>query len=71
MKSTIAILLEIFLHFTQTHWDFERLLNRYYELNKNILDRERKSGRFITDDIYSIGNIEYFNVVTQNDDISS
>lgn len=42
-----------------------------YELNKNILDRERKSGRFITDDIYSIGNIEYFNVVTQNDDISS
>lgn len=29
MKPTIAILLEIFLHFTQTNWDFERLLNRY------------------------------------------
>ena len=32
MKSTIAILLEIFLHFTQTHWDFERLLNRYKKI---------------------------------------
>ena len=31
MKSAIAILLEIFLHFTQTHWDFERLLNKYVE----------------------------------------
>ena len=28
LKLTIAVLLEIFLHFTQTHWDFERLLNR-------------------------------------------
>ena len=29
MKSAIAILFEIFLHFTQINWYFERLLNRY------------------------------------------
>ena len=42
-----------------------------YEINKRILDKERKAGKFITEDIYAIGNIEYFNTVTQNDDISS
>ena len=42
-----------------------------YELNKKLLDRKRGGENSITDEIYSIGNIDYFNIVTQNDDISS
>ncbi len=42
-----------------------------YELNRSLLDKNKQAGRRITDEIYSIGNIEYFNIVTQNDDISS
>lgn len=42
-----------------------------YEINKRLLDREKKTGKSITDAVYAIGNIEYFNLVMQNDDISS
>ncbi len=42
-----------------------------YELNKSFLNKAQKAGRRITDEIYSVGSIEYFNIVTQNDDISS
>ena len=42
-----------------------------YEINKKFIDREKKTGKSITDAVYSIGNIEYFNLVMQNDDISS
>lgn len=42
-----------------------------YELKKNLLDKQSKSGKRFTDEIFAIGNIEYFNIVTQNDDISS
>jgi uncharacterized membrane protein YhiD involved in acid resistance len=42
-----------------------------YELSKKVFDKKQKTGKSIMDEIYAIGNIEYFNVVTQNDDISS
>ncbi|MBE5869836.1 MAG: DUF4956 domain-containing protein [Lachnospiraceae bacterium] len=42
-----------------------------YELKKKYLEKERAAGRNITEEIYEIGHISYFNIVTQNDDISS
>lgn len=42
-----------------------------YELSKKVFEKKQKTEKSITDEIYAIGNIEYFNVVTQNDDISS
>ncbi len=42
-----------------------------FEINKRLIDREKKAGKSITDAVYAIGNIEYFNMVMQNDDISS
>lgn len=42
-----------------------------FELTKKILDKDRRSGKSLTDELYAIGEIEYFNTVTQNDDISS
>lgn len=43
-----------------------------YELKKRALDAaERREEKHITDAIYEIGNIEYLNIVAQNDDISS
>ena len=42
-----------------------------YELSKSLIDKDLKGGRRITDEIYKIGNVEYFNIVMQNDDISS
>lgn len=50
---------------TETHIEF------IYELNKKLLDKERAVGRSIMDEVYGLGHIEYFNIVTQNDDISS
>lgn len=41
-----------------------------YEMKKAILDKERMAGKSITDEIYTLGNIEYLNIVAQNDDIS-
>ncbi len=42
-----------------------------YELTKKTLDRASLGQKSITDAIYDLGNIEYFNVVMQNDEISS
>ena len=46
-----------------------------YELSKRVLERSKKTkagkAKSITDAIYEIGNIEYCNLVMQNDEISS
>lgn len=42
-----------------------------YELSRKLLDKKRSAGKNITDEIYAIGNVDYFNIVMQNDDISS
>lgn len=42
-----------------------------YELSRHTVDRARKTGKNITDAVYSIGGIEYCNIVVQNDEISS
>lgn len=42
-----------------------------YELNRKYLDTRQRGKKRITDEIYALGNIEYFNIVTQNDEISS
>ena len=42
-----------------------------YELTKKTLVRASLGQKSITDAIYDLGNIEYFNVVMQNDEISS
>ena len=45
-----------------------------YELNGRYLERpvseKAASGKSITDAVYELGGVEYFNIVTQNDDIS-
>ena len=44
-----------------------------YELNGKYLRKpagEKAAGKSITDAIYEIGGIEYFNIVMQNDEIS-
>lgn len=42
-----------------------------YEVKKSVLDRDQKEHESITDAVYAVGGVEYFNIVTQNDDISS
>ena len=48
-----------------------------YEISKRLLDKAGNAakgnmkGKSITDAIYEIGNIEYCNMVMQNDEISS
>ena len=42
-----------------------------YELSKKTLDKSSVGEKSITDAICDLGNIEYFNVVMQNDEISS
>lgn len=42
-----------------------------YELSRAVIEKDKKSGSSITDEIYKIGNVDYFNIVMQNDDISS
>lgn len=45
-----------------------------YELNGKYLRKpggEKAAGKSITDAVYEIGGIEYFNIVMQNDEISS
>ncbi len=48
-----------------------------YEINKRLLERaersrkENENRKSITDAVYEIGNIEYCNLVMQNDEISS
>ncbi len=42
-----------------------------YELSRRVMNKDRKSTQSITDAVYALGNIEYFNTVAQNDDIGS
>ncbi len=42
-----------------------------YEIDRAALELSNKSGKSITDAVYAIGNIEYFNIVTQSDEIGS
>ncbi len=42
-----------------------------YEISKKVLDKADKHGSMISDEIYAAGSVEYFNIVMQNDDISS
>ena len=43
-----------------------------YELNSKFLNRQNAAGgKTLTDMIYEIGNIEYFNIVMQSDEVSS
>lgn len=43
-----------------------------YELNSKFLNRQNAvGGKTLTDMIYEIGNIEYFNIVMQSDEVSS
>lgn len=42
-----------------------------YELSRRTLEAARNEEKSITDAVYEIGNIEYFNIVAQNDEISS
>lgn len=41
-----------------------------YELSRRLLEK-KKGTRQITDEIYAVGGIEYFNIVMQNDEIGS
>ncbi len=66
----------IFQHYARkavlrAHNSTETSVEFIYELNKRILDKDKKKGKRITDEIYAVGNVEYLNIVTQNDDISS
>ena len=42
-----------------------------YEISKKSLDKTVTKEKSITEAVYEIGNIDYFNIVTQNDEISS
>ena len=49
----------------------EDKLECIYEITKKSLDKTNTKDKSITEAVYEIGNIDYFNIVTQNDDISS
>ena len=42
-----------------------------YEIKKKWMDAKGRQGKSIVDSVYEIGDIEYFNIVAQNDEISS
>ena len=42
-----------------------------YELSKKTLDKTKLKDKSITSAVYEIGNIEYCNLVMQNDEIGS
>ena len=43
-----------------------------FEISKGTLDRaQRRAERPITEELYSMGGIEYVNIVAQNDEIGS
>ena len=42
-----------------------------YEISRKQLEAGNKKEKSIVDAVYEIGNIEYFNIVAQNDEISS
>lgn len=49
----------------------ENSVELIYEMTKHTLDAATRKEKNITDAVYEIGNIEYFNIVMQNDEISS
>lgn len=49
----------------------EHTVEFIYELSKKTLDRGNKGEKNITDAVYEMGNVEYFNIVAQNDEIGS
>lgn len=49
----------------------EHTVEFIYELSKRTLDRGNKGEKNITDAVYEMGNVEYFNIVAQNDEIGS
>ncbi len=42
-----------------------------FELGRKLIEKDRKAAKSLTDEIYALGGVEYFNIVMQNDDISS
>ncbi len=42
-----------------------------YEISKKNLEKGERTGGSISDEIYALGGVEYFNTVMQNDEISS
>ena len=50
-------------------WDSAEEIN-VYELTSRQIDAAAKKGKFITERLYQIENIEYVNLVSQNDEIS-
>lgn len=49
----------------------EHTVEFIYELSKRTMDRSNNREKSITDAIYEMGNVEYFNIVAQNDEIGS
>ena len=49
----------------------EKSIEFIYELSRKVLEKNRKQEKSITDALYDIGNIEYVNLVAQNDEVSS
>lgn len=49
----------------------EESIELIYELSKRTVDKTNKREKSVTEIIYDIGSIEYVNMVTQNDEISS
>ncbi|MBM6775807.1 DUF4956 domain-containing protein [Collinsella tanakaei] len=50
----------------------EESVELIYEINKSALDKaERAAGTSLTDKLYAIENVEYVNIVSQNDEIGS
>lgn len=49
----------------------EKNVEFIYELSRRVMEKHGNSGQSITDAVYSVGNIDYFNIVAQNDEISS
>ena len=42
-----------------------------YELSRKMIEQAEGKGRIITNELYALGNIQYVNLVTQNDEISA
>lgn len=42
-----------------------------YEISRRTINRDRKNTQSLTDAVYALGNVEYVNIVSQNDSIGS
>ena len=42
-----------------------------YEINKKLIESKPNGEKSLTNAVYEIGGIDYFNIVAQNDDVSS